>query len=66
MDNRLAELREAAGLSQTQLSAKSGVHPQMISKWERGDRDLRRAAFASVLALADALGVDPRELLKED
>jgi transcriptional regulator with XRE-family HTH domain len=52
---RLRELREAAGLSQQQLADKAGLTRDGIAQLERGRR---QPAWATVLALAGALGVD--------
>lgn len=56
--------REKAGLSQRDLSAKSGVHQSHISKIENGGTDLR---LSSLVELARVLGQDvvlvPRKLL---
>ena len=35
---RLAELRQAAGLSQVELAKRLGVTQGAVSKWELGDR----------------------------
>lgn len=51
---RLRAAREAAGLSQEQLEARSGVEQTTISKIERGAS--LRPSFAIVAALAAALG----------
>jgi transcriptional regulator with XRE-family HTH domain len=41
LGQRIASLREAAGLSQQQLAAKIGVNQQMIAYWERRSVTLR-------------------------
>jgi transcriptional regulator with XRE-family HTH domain len=58
---RLKQLREALGWTQAQLSEKSGVPIQTISRWENDrvdsyDRDVLEK-------LAKALGVEPGFLL---
>jgi len=53
--HRLRELRERAGLTQTQLAERAGLHRQGIVKLERGERE---PAWSTLLALAEALGVD--------
>jgi DNA-binding XRE family transcriptional regulator len=50
----LRALREEAGLTQKELAKRAGLHPQGIVKLERGERE---PAWATVLALAEALGV---------
>ena len=52
---RLRELREAAGLTQRDLADKIGVHVDAVARWEQGRRE---PSWATVLALAVALGVD--------
>src|SRR5262245_38289983 len=51
---RLKELREAAGLTQQQLGERAGMHKLSVAKLEQG---LREPSWATVQALADALGV---------
>ena len=50
----LRELREAAGLSQAQLAERAGMHLHGVTKLEQGYRE---PSWATVLALAKALGV---------
>ena len=52
---RLRELRTAAGLTQAQLAKLAGMHLRGLTKLEQGDRE---PTWASVLDLAEALGVD--------
>ena len=60
---RLQELRVEQALSLRTLAERSGVTYDTINKLELG----RRPAHASTIRkLADALGVEPRELMKED
>jgi transcriptional regulator with XRE-family HTH domain len=51
---KLKEAREKAGLSQTALAEKSGLHRFTVAKYEQG---LRQPTFEAVDALARALGV---------
>ncbi len=51
---RLKELRVGAGLSQAQLAERAGLHLHGLTKLEQGDRE---PSWATVTALADALGV---------
>ena len=59
---RLRELREESGMTQAQIAERAGLHPQGVVKLERGERE---PAWATVVALAEALGVDCRAFLKE-
>src|SRR5438046_1815979 len=52
---RLKRLREAAGLSQSQLAQRAGMHRLGVAKRERG---LRGPTWATVQALARALGLN--------
>jgi transcriptional regulator with XRE-family HTH domain len=54
---RLRELRESAGLTQVELAAKAGMHRFGVAKLEQG---VREPSWATVQALAEALGVDCR------
>ena len=48
-------LHEAAGLTQKQLAAQSGVKLRAIQLYEQNQLDLRRASVSSALALANTL-----------
>jgi transcriptional regulator with XRE-family HTH domain len=53
--DRLRELREETGLSRADLAERSGMHIQSLTKLELGQRE---PAWATVVDLAEALGVD--------
>jgi transcriptional regulator with XRE-family HTH domain len=57
---RLRKMREDSGLTLAQLAQMSGLHPQTLVKFERGEREPQ---WSSVIALARALGVGPEEFL---
>lgn len=59
----LYRLRVERHLTQAQLAARAGIHPQALAKIERGDRDIGKIRLETALALADALEVDPHRLL---
>jgi len=59
-NERLKALREERGLTQVQLSEKSGITARMIQNYERGSH---RPRFEGAGKLADALGVPVTELL---
>ena len=59
---RLQILREEQGISQSDLAERSGQHRQSISKIERGER---MPTWATVVALAKALGVTPNDFLDD-
>jgi XRE family aerobic/anaerobic benzoate catabolism transcriptional regulator len=54
--------REALGLTQKQLSARSGLSLRFLAQLERGDGNISLRRFADV---AEALGTTPAELLRE-
>lgn len=62
----LREARLAAGLTQKQLSEASGVNPRQIQKVEAGEIKAGNMTASNLLAIADALGVDPRVLIPEE
>ena len=55
----LKAARKSAGLTQDQLTARLGAYNTFVSKYERGERQLDVVEF---IAVAEALGVEPREL----
>lgn len=65
METKLVKIRKEKGLSQSQLAERSGVHPKAISKLERGERPLSNLRLSTALALADALQVDPHQLIDD-
>jgi transcriptional regulator with XRE-family HTH domain len=56
----VATARANCGLSQTQVSKRSGVHVTEVSRIERGLRDPR---LSTIVRLAHALEVKPAQLL---
>lgn len=56
---RVRLLRAAAGLSQEELAERSSLHRTYISSVERGRRNI---SLANIYSIADALGIDIREL----
>lgn len=60
---RLQEARQAAGLSQRQLAEKAGISVRTLQHYEIGDKDIRKAAVVTVLALANALDCDINDII---
>lgn len=60
---KLQLLRKNCGFSQKQLAEKSGVNLRTLQQYELRTKDIAKASFKSVLALADVLGCRPEELL---
>ena len=59
---RLVELREAKGLTQTDIALQFGKPQSYVSKYERGER---RLDIVELIAVAKTLGVDPAQLCTE-
>ncbi len=59
----LKRCREAKGLTQAELAKKSGMSVRVLQNLEQGVRDINKASVETVLRIADALGVDVREIL---
>jgi len=57
----IKRLRTRIGLSQEQLAEAAGIHRTYVSSVERGERNL---SVTNIYRLAQALNVDPRELLR--
>lgn len=58
---RLRDLRHERGLSQDDLSRRTGIHTTAIGRLENGRREPR---LTTILRLADGLGVAPGTLLE--
>lgn len=57
----LSQVRRGCGYSQERLAARAGLSRDTIHRIEGAKRSPQ---LGTLLALADALGVDPRELLR--
>lgn len=55
--------RLKSGMTQSELSKKSGIYIRQIQKIESGEIEPGNMAAKTLFALADALGVDARDLL---
>lgn len=62
--SKLSWLRGNAGLTQTALADALGVTYRWVQKLEYGEARMENISLGKALALADALGVDVRELLE--
>jgi transcriptional regulator with XRE-family HTH domain len=60
---RLRTLRESAGLSQSEVADRAELSLSLIAKMEQGRKADPRAS--TLLALAEALGVRPGQLIEE-
>ena len=61
--NKLNELRTKTGLTQKQLSEASGVHINIISRIERGERSSDKLTLDTAARLAKALNCHAEDLL---
>ena len=62
MASELKKLRESKGLSQRELARRSGVTTATINHLERGNN---RPSLKDAKKLADALALDPKELMAQ-
>lgn len=65
MENKLKTARMAAGLTQQQLADASGVNIRQIRRVEMGTSEAGNMSARNLLAIADILGVDPRNLIEK-
>lgn len=59
----LKEIMEEKKITSQALADKSGIPKQTIDQYRSGRRE---PSFTNGIIIAQALGVDPRELIKED
>ena len=60
--NRIAEWREARGLSQDRLAEDAGISTGYLSRMERGERNV---SLKNLARLAEVLGVSQRDLVPD-
>lgn len=60
---KLEWARRMAGLTQAELAKKSGVNSRQIQRVEIGEAEAGNLTAKNIIALADALGVDVRDLV---
>ena len=60
---KLERARRMAELTQSELAKKSGVNIRQIQRVELGEAEAGNLTAKNLIAIADALGVDARELL---
>ena len=63
MMSKLKKLRTAKNMTQKQLADGSGVNIRQIQRVENGGSDMSNITLGNAIKLADALGVDVKELL---
>ena len=61
---RLQQQRNICGYSQRELSEKSGVNLRTLQQYEQNAKNISKASFQTVRALAQALGCTPDDILE--
>ena len=64
LPTKLQTVRKAIGLSQKELSEKSGVTLRMIQQYEQRAKDINKSTASNLFALAQALGCKAEDLLE--
>ena len=64
LPTRLQRRRKDCGITQRELSEKSGVNLRTIQQYERRSKDINRAAGATLRALSIALSCQIEDLLE--
>lgn len=59
----LKEMREKAGMSQSQLASKADVNVRMIQHYEQGSKDINKAEVMTVYKLSKALGCKMEDIM---
>ena len=62
---KLSEYRKAKGMTQAGLAKASGVPLRAIQKYEGGECEPENMTLGRAVRLADALGIEPRDLRDE-
>lgn len=55
--------REVKGMTQKELADKSGINIRQIQKYESGEYNAENMTLKNAVALADALGCEPKDFL---
>lgn len=61
--SKLEQSRRMAKLTQSQLAEKAGINIRQVQKIEAGNISTENITAKNIFALADALGVNARDLL---
>ena len=64
LPTQLQTVRKAVGLTQKELSKKSGVTLRMIQQYEQRAKDINKATASNLFALAQVLGCKAEDLLE--
>lgn len=63
--NQLAYMRTREGMTQQQLSQKTGLTITYLSKLETGDRTINNVRLSSAVKIADALGITDLRMMMD-
>lgn len=61
--NKLFEVRKSKRMSREELGKAAAISPRTIERYEQGRSELEDASYKTVKAIAQALGVDPEEIV---
>jgi len=64
--NKLKQIREAAGMSQSELAKASGISVRVLQNYEQGTRPLNGARAITVYHIATALGCTVEDLINTE
>lgn len=65
-NEKLKALREARGLSQSQLADMAGISPRVLQNYEQGVRDLNGAKLPTILKLCNALECRMTDIMTDE
>lgn len=61
--NKIKSIRESRNLSQSQLAKKAGISVRTLQKYEQEQNNPANAQAKLIIAIAEALEVEPKELI---
>ena len=61
----MKEIREATGMTRTELSEKTGINARLIEAYEQGRKDINKAKLITLLRLCNALGCRLDDILTD-
>ena len=64
-NDNLQRLRQAAGLSQSQLASKAGVNTRMLQFYEQGSKDINNAKLSTLLKICAVLNCRLSDILTD-
>lgn len=65
-NENLQRLRQAAGLSQSQLAKAAGIKTRVLQNYEQGIRDLSGAKLSTLLKICIALRCELRDIVTDE